>query len=87
MFVDFVVEAPRRFTEEIKTAASEALGGVSSGVFRPRFLFQETMSDSELMAIFDRIEKRGSHGVCLKTRDPLQFATGSTGWRLLAFRS
>lgn len=69
MFIDVVVEAPRRFTDEIRQATARALGAVSAGVFRPRFLFQETMSDAELSAIFDRIEKRGSHGVCLKARD------------------
>lgn len=69
MFVDFVAEAPRRFTDEIKAAAGRALGAVSTGVFRPRFLFEETMSNADLATIFDRIQKRGSHGVCLKARD------------------
>ncbi|MEM7288807.1 MAG: LacI family DNA-binding transcriptional regulator [Pseudomonadota bacterium] len=69
MFVDFVAEAPRRFTDEIRAAANRALSAISYGVFRPRFLFQETMSDADLAVIFDRIEKRGSHGVCLKARD------------------
>lgn len=68
MFIDVVVEAPRRFTDEIREATSRAIANVSNGVFRPRFLFQETMKDNELMAIFDRIEKRGSHGICLKAR-------------------
>lgn len=69
MFVDVVAEAPRRFSDEIKRAANAVLDSVTVGVFRPRFLFQQTMNERELVSALDRIARRGSHGVCLKARD------------------
>lgn len=69
MFVDVVVEAPMRFSSEVKRAAEAILPSISTGVFRPRFIFQEVMSDNEIVDILKRILKRGSHGVCLKARD------------------
>jgi LacI family transcriptional regulator len=38
-------------------------------VIRLRFTFREIMGEAEIVAILDRIRKRGSHGVCLKARD------------------
>ncbi|MEM6636409.1 MAG: LacI family DNA-binding transcriptional regulator [Pseudomonadota bacterium] len=69
MFVDIVVEAPRRFSDEIKRTTNAILDTVTAGVFRPRFVFQETMGAGEIEAVLARIVKRGSHGVCLKARD------------------
>ena len=69
MFVDFVVEAPARFSREVKNAAEKVAPEISAAVCRPRFLLQEIMSEDEVVAALSRIEKRGSHGVCLKARD------------------
>jgi LacI family transcriptional regulator, galactose operon repressor len=69
LFIDFVVEAPNRFTDEIKHAAETILPTLGAGVFRPRFIFQEVMTEDDVLAILRRIAKRGSHGVCLKARD------------------
>ncbi|MEP3279011.1 MAG: LacI family DNA-binding transcriptional regulator [Stappiaceae bacterium] len=69
LFVDIVVEAPERFTAEIRQAAEAVLPSIGFGIFRPRFLFQEIMSDADIETILARIAKRGSHGVCLKARD------------------
>lgn len=69
LFVDFVVEAPRRFSSEILHATEVVLPSLGYGVFRPRFLFQEEMSDADIASILERILKRGSHGICLKARD------------------
>lgn len=69
MFVDVIVEAPQRFSRQIKSACETVLPDHSEAVFRPRFLFQETMTESEIEDALSRIKKRSSHGVILKLRD------------------
>ena len=69
LFLDFVVEAPRRFSQEVRAAAEAILPQIGMAVFRPRFLLQEIMQEEEVIAALRRIAKRGSHGVCLKARD------------------
>ena len=69
MFFDFVIEAPSRFSHEVKTATERVVTQIGAAVCRPRFQIQEIMSDSEVVKTLERIVKRGSHGVCLKTRD------------------
>ncbi|MBT2132383.1 LacI family DNA-binding transcriptional regulator [Aliiroseovarius lamellibrachiae] len=69
VFFDVVVEAPTRFSREVKRAAEEVLPGVSAAVIRPRFVLGEVMRDDEVLATVTRILKRGSQGVCLKLRD------------------
>jgi LacI family transcriptional regulator len=69
LFVDILAEAPRRFTREICRAAEAALSEVAGAVIRPRFHFEEVMSEAEMLAALARIRKRGSQGLCLKARD------------------
>jgi LacI family transcriptional regulator len=72
LFLDIVAEAPHRFTREIRRAAEAAAATVSdeSGtVIRLRFIFQEVMTQAEVLAALERIRKRGSQGLCLKVRD------------------
>ncbi len=69
LFVDVVVEAPRRFSAEVQRASEAVLPAIGIAVFRPRFLFQEVMGETEIVDILERILKRGSNGVCLKARD------------------
>lgn len=69
MFIDIIVEAPSRFSREVRSAIETVLPTIGPVVFRPRFLFSETLSEAETIAILRRIAKRGSHGVCLKVRD------------------
>ncbi len=69
MFFDFVVEAPKRFSSEVKQAAERVLPQIKTAACRLRFVLQETMTDDEVVAALNRIAKRGSHGVCLKARD------------------
>ena len=69
MFFDFVVEAPDRFSREIKRAAEDVLPGIGIAVCRPRFVMQEIMGEEDVLRVLTRIAKRGSHGVCLKVRD------------------
>jgi LacI family transcriptional regulator len=69
MFFDFVVEAPDRFSREIKRAAENVLPRIGIAVCRPRFVMHEIMDEVDVLQVLERIAKRGSHGVCLKVRD------------------
>ena len=69
LFFDFVVEAPSRFSREVKAAAEAILPQIGTAVCRPRFLLQEIMEEDEVVGALKRILKRGSQGVCLKARD------------------
>ena len=69
LFFDFVVEAPSRFSREVKSAAEAILPQIGTAVCRPRFLLQEIMEEEEVVRALQRIMKRGSHGVCLKAGD------------------
>ncbi|CAG4908885.1 LacI family DNA-binding transcriptional regulator [Paraburkholderia saeva] len=69
LVVDVVVEAPRRFSDEIREALESELPGLKPAVFRPRFLMQDTMTTAEVVDALKAIGRRGSHGVFLKARD------------------
>jgi LacI family transcriptional regulator len=69
LFIDIVVEAPRRFSQKIRDATEAILPNVTPAVIRPRFTFQEVMTEAETLAHLTRIAQRGSQGVCLKARD------------------
>lgn len=69
LFLDFVIEAPSRFSREVKAATEAVLPQVGTAVLRPRFLLQDVMEEGEVVAALRRIMKRGSQGVCLKARD------------------
>ncbi len=72
LFFDFVVEAPSRFSREVKAAAEAIIPQIGPAVCRPRFLLQDVMEEQEVVAALRRIMKRGSHGVCLKARDTVK---------------
>ncbi|MFM0153893.1 LacI family DNA-binding transcriptional regulator [Paraburkholderia sediminicola] len=69
LVVDVVVEAPRRFSDEIREALESELPGLQPAVFRPRFLMQDTMTTAEVVDVLKAIGRRGSHGVLLKAQD------------------
>jgi LacI family transcriptional regulator len=69
LFFDFVVEAPTRFSREVKAATNAALPHIGTAVCRPRFVLQEVIEEDEVVRVLRRIMRRGSHGVCLKARD------------------
>lgn len=72
LFFDVVVEAPQRFSREVKAAAEAVIPQIGSAVCRPRFLLQEIMTEDEVLAALRRILKRGSDGLCLKARDTVK---------------
>lgn len=69
MFFDFVIEAPTRFSREVKAAANAVMDQFGTAICRPRFTTQEIMPAVDMVQTLDRIIKRGSHGICLKARD------------------
>lgn len=69
LFFDVVVEAPKRFSDEVRKSTLRVLPKLRGAVCRPRFVLQEIMPESEVVHALERIAKRGSHGVILKARD------------------
>jgi LacI family transcriptional regulator len=75
MFFDFVIEAPKRFSREVKAAAENVMREIGTAACRSRFTLQEIMSTDEVVQILNRITKRGSQGVCIKVRDVSEIRT------------
>lgn len=69
VMVDILVEAPERFSREIRAAATRAAGQFGGAVLRPRFEMHEVMRGPQVAAVLDRIGRRGSAGLLLKARD------------------
>ncbi len=74
LVVDVIVEAPRRFADEIRDALEHTVPGLHPAIFRPRFLMQETMTTAQVVDALHAIARRGSHGVFLKARDVPEIA-------------
>jgi LacI family transcriptional regulator len=79
LVVDVVVEAPSRFSDELREALESELPGLHPAVFRPRFLLQDTMTTAEVVDALQGIGRRGSHGVFLKARDVPEVADAVAG--------
>ncbi|CUJ37841.1 LacI family DNA-binding transcriptional regulator [Cognatishimia activa] len=69
LFFDVVVEAPSRFSTEIRLAAEQVIPSIGPAICRPRFIMQEIMEEQDVIQALNRIAKRGSHGVLLKAKD------------------
>ena len=69
MFIDIVVEAPRRFSDELRWAANQVLPKFAPAVIRPRFHFAEDIGPAKTVAILAMIAKRGSQGIVLKAQN------------------
>ncbi|WP_415717545.1 LacI family DNA-binding transcriptional regulator [Roseibium sp.] len=69
VFIDVVIEAPRRFSREVREAGEAVLADLKPIAVRSRFQTFETMTPETCVALLNRIRKRGSQGVCLKARD------------------
>ena len=69
IFLDMVVEAPGRFSREVRRSTEGILADFHPAAVRPRFEMAETMTTMDCAAVLARIMKRGSQGVCLKARD------------------
>ncbi|MFS4582391.1 LacI family DNA-binding transcriptional regulator [Phaeobacter sp. C3_T13_0] len=69
LYFDVVVEAPERFSREIRQATEAVLPTIGPAVIRARYRFQQIMPADDCVTILRKITKRGSHGVVLKARD------------------
>lgn len=67
--VDIVMQTPERFSTAVRNALEAELPSLHPAVVRSRFHFRQTGPASELIAIMDKIAKRGSQGVILKAPD------------------
>jgi LacI family transcriptional regulator len=67
--IDLVMEAPSRFSAEVRTALETELPMLQPAVFRARFHLAEALPAAALVETLDRIGRRGSHGIILKAPD------------------
>lgn len=67
--IDVVMEAPGRFTSEVRRAFEEELPALRPASLRCRFHVAEEIPEPEIVALLRQIRKRGSHGVVLKAPD------------------
>ncbi|WP_120495587.1 LacI family DNA-binding transcriptional regulator [Kiloniella sp. EL199] len=64
--LDVIMEAPERFSKEVKKAFEKEMPGMRPASFRCRFHLNEIMSVSQIIALLNKIRRRGSHGLILK---------------------
>ena len=69
VFVDFVIEAPKRFSDEVRRACEAVLGDIGPAVVRPRFHTQEIVNQDDLLSMLAKISQKRSQGLCLKARN------------------
>ena len=67
--VDVVMQAPARFSSQVRTALEEELPLLRPAVIRARFHLTESGPATDLVATLDGIGRRGSKGVVLKAPD------------------
>lgn len=66
LVIDVVMETPERFSTAVRAAFEAELPGMRPATLSARFHVADTMSERDLLSIFRRIKKRGSHGVVVK---------------------
>ncbi len=67
--VDIVMQAPERFSSQVRGALEDELPTLRPAVIRCRFHLTESGPAEDLVATLDRIVARGSKGVILKAPD------------------
>ena len=67
--VDVVMQAPDRFSSEVKGALEAELPSLRPAVVRARFHFREKGRPADVVKVLDDIRYRGSQGVVLKAPD------------------
>lgn len=69
--LDLVVQAPARFSSAVRAALESELPHLRPALLRARFHLREEAEPEQLVAVLDRLARRGSHGVLLKApQDP-----------------
>ena len=69
LVIDVVIEAPERFSNEVRAAFEREAGAFYPSMFRMRFQSAERMDHASFAAHLDRIRLRGSDGVVVKAPD------------------
>lgn len=71
LVLDVVMQAPNRFSEEVRDALESQLTGLRPAAVRARFHLRESGTVEDVVATLDGIGRRGrtSHGVLLKVPD------------------
>ena len=82
--IDVVMQAPKRFSTAVRDALEAELPSLRPAAVRSRFHFRETGPVEDLVAMLDRIQSRGSHGVILKAPDVPEIINAC--WRLMRAR-
>jgi LacI family transcriptional regulator, galactose operon repressor len=82
--IDVVMQAPQRFSSAVRDALESELPSLRPAAVRSRFHFRETVPVENLVAMLDRIQSRGSHGVILKAPDVPEIINAC--WRLMRAR-
>ncbi|WP_245413712.1 substrate-binding domain-containing protein [Fulvimarina endophytica] len=80
--IDIVMEAPRRFSDAVRSAFEAEMPGMRPASVAARYHLAERMREGDLASILTAIAKRGSHGVLLKA--PSTLATAEHAHRLTA---
>lgn len=81
LVLDVVMQAPDRFSGEVRTALESELSGLRPAAVRARFHLRESGSVEDVVATLDGIGRRGwtSHGVLLKVPDDPRVAVAIDG--------
>lgn len=67
--LDLVMQAPRRFSDAVRTAVEAELPTLRPAVVRTRFHLREEADPSAMVDALRTVRRRGSHGVLLKAPD------------------
>jgi LacI family transcriptional regulator len=67
--IDIVMEAPDRFSHEVREAFESEAGAFYPALFRPRFQFSEQIEPVRFVQLLDRIRIKGSNAVVVKGPD------------------
>jgi LacI family transcriptional regulator len=67
--IDLVMQAPQRFSSAVGAALEAELPALRPAVFRSRFHLGEESDPDAVVAILERLGRRGSQGVVLKAPD------------------
>jgi LacI family transcriptional regulator len=77
--IDVVVQAPLRFSAQVRVALEAELPALRPAVIRSRFHFLDSPAVGDLTAVLERIGRVKSHGVILKAPDKPEVVAAVAG--------
>lgn len=69
LIFDFIIESPARFSAEIRRAVDDVAPTIMGASCQVRFHVHEVFQEQDVINLLSRIQKRGSHGLCIKLRN------------------